>query len=182
MRHLTYILLCSIILAACSSEDHSDQIKAIDQEIEEVQKAHAQFLELDSAEVVDMAGKYNQHVQAFKRFYKPDSINRKISSAMSTFRIMKKVGAYKALRKEYSIEVSFCVNQLTDLKTDIEEGIIPEDSVQHYVQLEIDASKLLRKNIQSYLKLVEDAKICYDTLNPFIENFVDSIQRVYEQP
>lgn len=185
MKGLYVLLILFIGVVGCSgdntSSEYSKEIKELEGYLEGVDSVEEAFLSFDSLQAVTFNMKYEYYKRILRKFYVVDSIDVEFARRMTLFKAMKNAKAYPELRQKYIEELSYTRSQLKKLietlenVDNIEDPKFDKNKIPDYIALEKKGAQTIIQTVNSYTTMLNTQKIMYDTLNPYIEPFVDSI-------
>ena len=170
-----FVLLGIVGLTACSTPDYSEHIAVLDKNAKLVKDVKDRFLQLDSTKAASMYDDYTHTIQVFKQYYDVPTIDPVLTRRMTLYKALKSSKGYPSQRAAFLKEADYTLQQLADLKDALENNAIPEDSVQHYVDLEVKGAQTITAALNKYTDYFEKTIGIYDTLNPHIQIVVDSL-------
>lgn len=185
MKVFYLILILFLGVVACdaneSSGEYSEEIKELKTYLTSVDSVEKAFLSFDSLEAVTFNEKYEYYKRILRKFYVVDSIDVEFARRMTLFKAMKNAKRYAEFRSKYLEELSYTRSQLNKLietlenVDNIEDPNFDKSKIPDYITLEKKGAQTIIQTVNSYTTMLKTQKIMYDTLNPYIEPFVDSI-------
>ncbi|MGB0403161.1 MAG: hypothetical protein ACPGEG_03625 [Salibacteraceae bacterium] len=146
MRGVVFFI--SLLLIGCSSSPNEKAIKKIDSLLVQANKASVQLSEFNPADVKPLVDTINFDVKFIQQEYS-DTMTMELATKIDTYlrnvkSIRKFDEAYNAQRKD----VDYSIDQLSDMKADLESGIMDSTGFNMYIGSEEEAlNRMIESNV-----------------------------------
>ena len=167
------IFLCvTLLLFSCSDLKKSDQLNAIGQlqteldSLEIVVKSH----EIDTISALMVAT--NTVELRIKNYYDSDTINIELGKKMNAYKLMRR--SLSPLGRSYSTlknGIKEQREQLSNLKSDIENGNGKRNEYDSYVKHEQSKTMQLKSVLNEYIKEKNKTMKTFHELHPYLDSF-----------
>ncbi len=185
MKYLISILLIAV-LGACSSgesgaEKYTDEISKIDQYSKQLKVEVDQFMALDSNKIKQIPADYDEMKRVMTSYYTPDTIEPHIANRINLFKSLKDMKHYAVNKKRFMNAADLTFEQLNNLKLDLENNSLDEKiDLKEAMALESKGAEEIIGVLNSYTELLTKNLALYDSLNPQVQNIVDSLRSLHE--
>lgn len=154
MKQFTYItIICLLSLTSCKSKQEKEAIVLIDKQISYIDSVIEEYriLPIDSLNYAYMNKLNNQAKQIQVEFGNNEALSEDDKSVLSSYAdyVHGLVDLVHLLRKQhlhYSLQ-----KQMEKLRSDIEHGVIPNDSINFYIDHELESFNLMQSDIDKVL-------------------------------
>lgn len=180
MRTLSFYCLGLILifLSSCDpANKYSAEIESIDSclvvldELEEKQSK----IEYDSLDY--MVKHIAENEAVIKALYQPDTLSidfgRKMNDCKGVRKSLKDAGKSKDL---YSLEIDQLKTQFINLKNDIENGVLKDEQLKEYLEIEKKDLSVLTISFNAFYDLQESQKSFFYNSCPSIDDFVAKLK------
>ncbi len=161
-------ILFFVILISCSNRNEND-INDISNKLNTIK---LQFEKLDPNLVVIALEGYKSNSKMIKNCV--DSIEKEFNYRFVQYKTIKKVSPqFLNIYNNCKKNISFESNQLKNLKYDIENKLLDDDSIKIYLDLEKDNISQIEEYSLKSIELYNYIRSNNDTLYPYITNYVE---------
>lgn len=185
MKSLTIAFLIVLMLGTVScdpAEKYKSQISEIDSCLVLLDSMEAQYsgIEFDSLKM--MVHHVVANEDSIHKYYNPDTLSLDIGIKMNESKgVRKKLRDVEVQRSSFDKEFPATRKQLTNLKTDITNGVLSEEKVKQYVKEEKDAFNKLNLAFKKFYTMQEAQKAYYYSAVPVIDEFIEQIKNEAKQ-
>lgn len=155
MRQFTYIvILCLLSLTSCKSRQEKKAIVLIDKQISYIDSVIEEYkiLPIDSLNFAYMSKLNNQAKQIQVEFEKNEALTEDDKNVLSSYAdYVHGLVDLVHLAEKTAPALFFCKKQLEKLRSDIEHGVIPSDSIDIYINHELESFNLMQSDIDKVL-------------------------------
>jgi len=135
----------------------------------------------DTAQETDFAVVKNveKTLQKVKKHYTPDTVSQSFAEKINAYKQIKEAlssnSGNLAKAKQSIPEIQ---SKLSDLKHDIENGVNKRDKYQEFIDYETKKVRQVEELLNYYINTNNQFYSRYDSLNPIIHQFADSLKTV----
>lgn len=176
MRFLVIIFISFLMFAVGScnpSEKYKTEIAEIDSCLNVLDSVEALYngIEFDSLKL--MVEHVLDNEDSIQVYYHPDTLSLEIGTRMNECKgIRKSLKNLDAKRDDFAAEIDAVRLQLTNLKTDIENGAFAEEKMKGYIDEEKMALNVLNLSLTDFYNLQQLQKRYYYYSVPFIDELI----------
>ncbi len=157
MKKTNYLLICCILfLSNCKSDQEKEAIKLIDKQLSYIDSIIEEYkiLPIDSLNMAYMNKLNNQSKQIKIELGKNENLTIDDMNTLSTYAdYVSGLVDLVHIAEKTAPALFYSKKQLEKLRSDIEHGIIPNDSIIMYVNHELQSFKLMETDIDKVLGL-----------------------------
>ena len=157
MKQIIYlIIVCLLSLTSCKSKQEKEAIKLIDKQISYIDSIIEEYkiLPIDSLNLAYMNKLNNQAKQIQVEFGKNEALTEDDKNVLSNFAdYVYGLADLVHLAEKTAPALFFCKKQLEMLRSDIEHGVIPSDSIDIYIDHELQSFNLMQSDIDKVLRI-----------------------------
>jgi len=161
MKALKIFFLATIVSAIafgytrCNTNNYPQEINKVDSLLVIAEQLHQNMLKIDSADVMEKAKIVNADFK-FVQDSLPSELFLKASSFLNQLKRVKKMtGSFPNEFKMLKKETQYSIDQLTDLKMDLENGSLDHNNVSKYIQDESKALAILDQHINKLIMVLD---------------------------
>mgnify|MGYP001571848723 FL=1 len=165
------------LLSACKSYKHQKELQTIDSLNIVIDSIERNLSQADTGRVKKIFAEYTQNLESIKENF-DDQKDDSTWPALTAYGIINK--PLKNFLKNFNgfcEEISYSRKQLDSLRTDIENGNIPEENISSYSKTEADAVNDLKTTVDLALRDVNDKMHLFDSLNPKIIRIIERLKK-----
>ncbi|MBD3638256.1 MAG: hypothetical protein HUJ25_12965 [Crocinitomicaceae bacterium] len=178
---VTVILMLSFI--GCSpSKKYKTEIEEIDSSLAVLNEIEADLngIEFDSLQM--MVDHVLRNEDSLKKYYHPDTLSLEIGKRMNECKgIRKSLKNLDSKEMTYRNEVEALKTQFTNLKTDIENGVLGEEKIKEALAEEKEALRKLNLSFHDFYILQEREKKYYYSAVPVIDELLVQLKNEAQQ-
>ena len=174
--YLSSICLLAL-LAACGQQVNSSTRTEADNINAVFGRAETELNKLDTSLVQSYGHLANNHLKFIMKEYR-DTMSLKDGIMLSDYKRINKGLAYIITNtKEQREEIKKSIEQMDNLMTDLENGLVPKEKQKEYFEAEKQAANQISEAVAKIMDIY-DARIKeFEALNPTVEEFVNSIKQ-----
>ncbi len=155
MKQFTYItIICLLSLTSCKSKQEKEAILLIDKQISYIDSVIEEYriLPIDSLNYAYMNKLNNQAKQIQVEFGNNEALSEDDKSVLSSYAdYVHGLVDLVHLAEKTAPALFFCKKQMEKLRSDIEHGVIPNDSINFYIDHELESFNLMQSDIDKVL-------------------------------
>ncbi len=186
MKNITKLFFALIMTSATLiSCDPADQYKT------EITEMDSCLVKLDSLETLfdgiefDSLNMMLEHVlkneEVIKQIYSPDTVNedfgRKMNDSKAIRKRLKNIGKDQIT---YGDELNAVKHQFIDLKEDVTEGVLSDEQVKEYLNVEKAALSKVSLAFEGFYQMQKEEKYRYYQVVPEIFEFIENLKKELE--
>jgi predicted RNA-binding protein with EMAP domain len=183
MKHLWILPFCllslSIILTpSCNFTSFKKEIKSCDSLIVILDSTEAIFAGIDSAKYIAIHHEVKERIQAIENHYRAinDTMPKKQAFMLSDYRmVFKGVKRFNQHYQQHKAEIKYTKNQLTNLKTDLQNKAITKPLATRFLVEEARTVSELSLAVKSFDVQNKSTYEKYQSQNPVMVQFLDSL-------
>lgn len=154
-----------LILVACGSS-HSDEIEKVEVLQAKLAALENTFNSINVDDVKKARDAYNENMRKIKTYYFSDTIEHDFTSMLNTYKGIKNAtGTFEFDYKSNMENINFMKKQLEDLHSDLENNVLPKDSITIFIQQESLNLEQLSENVGTYVINADYAIGLHDSLS-----------------
>ncbi len=168
-------VLSTAILVSCKGK-YEQEIKEVGELQYKLNELSQTFNSLDYDRVKEAKQAYNDNLENVSKYYVvPDTIDPKFAELMNKYKgIKKSTKNFDSNFETHSTNIGNMQIHLNNLIQDLENELIPEDSVQAFIEFERTKLEMLSDKIGSFVVDCDYAIEIHDSLSEEVKNFVIS--------
>lgn len=175
MRNL-FFLISVLSIIGCSSNPNEEAIKKIDNLLVEANQASIQLSEFNPDDVKPLVDTINFDVKFIQQEY-ADTMTLELATKIDTYlrnvkSIRKFESAYNAQRKD----VDYSIDQLNDMKADLESGIMDSTGFKMYIGSEEEALNRMKESNIGLKTWYESIQSTFKTYKTPIDSIILEIK------
>lgn len=176
LKNTLIVTLISFVLFSCNNNNYTEKINSIDKLTQKIDTISKQFILYSS---YDFNQNYNfifEKNKIYGSIITKENINSPLVKKLNKFSNLSKFYKKMAAKKdELSYNLALSKQQLQNLKTDLKNNSIKQDSANKYFKIENKiANDLFLESNEFFENLDKNNKI-FNDLKPEITNITDSI-------
>lgn len=180
MRYSFLIALVSAgaMLTSCDpSSKYSAEIKTIDSCLTVLDDIEAQHSQIEYDSLTYMVNHVLENEAVIKSLYNPDTISLEFGTKMNDCKGVRKSlnGADKS-KVLYQKEIDELKTQFINLKNDIENGVLKDEQLKEYLEIEKKDLSVLVGSFSSFNVLQESQKKFFYNSSPAVDEFVEKLK------
>lgn len=177
------LMLLTTALVSCDPADEfKEEITTIDSCLTLVNELEAKFDGIDFDSLNLMVEHVEKNEDIIRQYYQPDTVNetlgRQMSDAKSVRKSLKHVSTDQMV---YGDELNAVKNQLEDLKDDVLNGVLTEEQVAEYLNVEMTALDKVHVSFDAFYEMQKLEKQRYYAVMPGIDLFVERLLEENEE-
>ena len=188
---VVYAFFIAVLTVACGSQSddalvekyskvYKTEIAKIDGLQSDLATTVDAFNEIDSTKAESLFKNYSYATKVLHKYYDADSVDETFARRFTMYKGLKKTQGYSIMHKRYLDEATKTNTQLKNLKNDLQHGIVKEDKVKEYLELETKGANTIISALDSYTQIFKNYINIYDTLNPHVLIVVDSLLELHK--
>lgn len=160
------------ILIACGSK-HSEDVEKVEVLQARLASLENTFHSVSVDDVKEAREAYNDNMRKVKTYYFSDTIDREFTSLLNSYKgIKNSTGNLEFDYQSNMTNIDFMKKQLEDLHTDIENNVLPKDSIAIFIQQESLNLEQLSENVGNYVINADYAIGLHDSLSHKIAEYM----------
>lgn len=174
LKHiLVSVLALSLTLLSCKNDKFEKEIKDVKQMREVLEGVKLTYSKVDISKADNAFSTYENNMNQIRTYYHPDSIPVDVSNLIGFYKGVKK--SNKSVQSDYKLigeHIIVVEKQLNDLVFDIEEGLVPEDSLKSFLENEHNNLQIVQDNVGTLVYSYEYMVAIHDSVSVQIQNIV----------
>lgn len=153
------------ILVACGAK-HSEELEKVEVLQAKLAALENTFHSVNVDEIKEARETYNENMRKVKTYYFADTIEHEFTSLLNAYKgIKNSTGTFEFDHQSNMDNINFMKKQLEDLHTDIENNVLPKDSIAIFIQQESLNLEQLSENVGTYVINADYAVGLHDSLS-----------------
>ena len=167
-------LFILLMLGSCDpSNKYQKEIDQIDSSLVVLNDIETTLNGIDFDSLMFMVDHVRSNEDTIKKYYDPDTVSLYIGIRLNESKGIKKtLSEAKGKEIVFRTEIDALKKQFSDLKTDIENGVLKEDKMQEYIQNELQALNILNQSFVSFYDKQKVSKEFYYHSVPVIDSLI----------
>ena len=174
MKKIINILILIFIasLFSCMNAEIGRNFRTADSLLQEVKKVEVKYNSINRDEIIHIYDTIKQNIDSLNKYMLTLPEVNETSYSLAIFTDVSKQAKH-FVKEDYANKIKYSVEQIENLKIDVENNAIESDSVKIYLKSEKDALLELQENVERYSKsakqIIEKYNNSIDGVNLFIE-------------
>lgn len=169
------------LAASCSGPQYPKEIASLDSTLVQLDSAEKNLQSLDSVKIfsaIESIDKDMHYIQVhFSRVSKDSLMDRETATFLTDYRsVLKPLKLYKREHRKLSSDIDYSQLQITNLKRDLEKGLVEEKDVQQYVETERTEAHKTIQTTKKIVDIVSQLMPRYDSAEPKVRQYVDGLK------
>jgi hypothetical protein len=170
----TLVLLLGLF--SCTTSDNAVSIQKVDSLLTVVERADSLFLSIDSAKVAESFSSFESTSKDFGKYF-TDEYDSNWTTITSYANIKKPLRNYLRQYHDLRHELDYSRAQLLSLKQSLKTDVIPEDSIEYYVDSETGAVFMLEQSLSFIVNEASMELARYDSLQPVMLSLLEMYRK-----
>ncbi|MCB9224425.1 MAG: hypothetical protein R2780_06165 [Crocinitomicaceae bacterium] len=170
-------LVLSLFSACSPSSKYKAEIAQIDSCLTMLDSLEEVFNGIEFDSLTLMVNHVKANEDSIHKYYYPDTLSREIGMRMTECKGIRKQLQNREVQKEtFTNEFPATRKQLNNLKSDITNGVLSEEKVKQYVEVEVNAFNDLNLAFTNFYEMQELQKLFYYSAVPVIDALIEQIK------
>lgn len=167
-------IISIVSMTSCSPADkYEAELAEIDSCMTVLDSIELTVNGIDFDSLIYMVDKVKANEDSIAKYYKPDTLSLEVGIRMNECKgIRKSLKNLEFKEQEYMTEVEALRTQFTNLRTDIENGVLEEEKVKGYLEEEKAALNVLNLTVSDFYTLQELEKAYFYHSVPFVDDLI----------
>lgn len=140
---------CLLGLQKCAGPDHSERLEKVDSLQHQLGQLRESFWELDTSGALELYQKVRKRQELFETHFESDSMGEELFRTLDSYKHTRKAfEGYRRSLRSLRMEFTKCEEQLKDLRSDLEKGVLGADDAAEYIEDESSALHRLKGELE----------------------------------
>jgi len=150
MKFLVFFILLTSIFFSCSS--NKDELQEISNMQVKLTALEQSFSSIQTEELESAISAYHTNMNKIKTYYYSDTVDMNFVEIMSNYKIIKKISnSYDDNYSNIETNISLMAIQLENLKNDINNAVLPLDSLLFFISYERENLSQINSDLVNFI-------------------------------
>jgi len=142
------LTILSLTFTSCNESKFENELKEVQEMQEVLDGVKLTYSNVDISKADNAFSTYEKNMNQISKYYHPDSIPMDVYGLIDFYKGVKKNN--KSVQRDYKLigeHIVVVEQQLSDLASDLEEGLVPEDSIVNFLKNEHNNLQIVQDNV-----------------------------------